>query len=144
MTPPTELPLHPSSIVDSRREQIFPRLNQRQLAVLAAYGEHRRYPAGATLYEEGRRHVAMYVVLSGSVDVTRRTAAGDELLATHGPRVFTGEVGQLAGHAAIATCRARDDCEVLVITEHALHRLVVAEAELSDRKASTVANSISP
>ena len=123
---------HPSTTIDSRRAQVYPQLNQHQLEILAAYGERRRYAAGALLYEEGQRHIAMYVVLAGTIDVTRRTTTGVELLGTHGRGVFTGEVSQLAGRAAVATVRARDDCEVLVIEESALRRLVVADAEISE------------
>ena len=119
-------------IREARREQMFPVLDERQLEILAPYGQRRRYPAGATLFEAGQRHIAMFVVLSGTIDMFRYTVTGEDLFATHGPGIFTGEVGQLAGSAAIATARAHEDTEVLVIDEVALHRLVIADAELSE------------
>ena len=117
---------------ESRRDQIFPVLNEHQLAVLAGYGERRRCPAGTVLFEEGQRHIPMFVLISGSIEIVRRTSAGEELLVTDMPGMFTGEVGQLSGRAAIASGRAREDCEVVVVDEAALRRIVVAEADLSE------------
>ncbi len=120
------------SIRETRRAQIFPSLDAHQLALVEPYGHRRRYPAGATLYEEGQRHVPMFVILSGVVDIVRRTATGEETIVTDGPGTFTGEVGQLAGRGVIATGRVREDAEVLVIEEGDLRRLVVADADLSE------------
>jgi thioredoxin reductase (NADPH) len=124
--------MKPMSIRETRREQIFPRLSEHQLALVEAYGHRRRYPAGAILYQEGQRHVPMFVVLSGVVDIVRRTPTGEETIVTDGPGTFTGEVGQLAGRGVIATGRVREDTEVLVIEEADLRRLVVADADLSE------------
>ncbi|MGH7789002.1 MAG: FAD-dependent oxidoreductase [Candidatus Binatia bacterium] len=121
-----------STIRDTRGEQIFPHLNPHQLGLLEGYGERRRYPAGAVLFAEGSRHVDMFVVLSGLLDIVRQTKDGEELIVTHDPGSFTGEVGQLGGRAAIGTARVRADCEVLVIPEAGMRRLVVADAELSE------------
>lgn len=120
------------SIRETRRDQIFPSLTPQQLALVEPYGHRRRYPAGATLYEEGRRHVPMFVILSGVVDIVRRTPTGEETIVTDGPGTFTGEVGQLAGRGVIATGRVREDAEVLVIEEADLRRLIVADADLSE------------
>ena len=121
-----------SAIFDTRREQAFPQLSARQLADLQPFGVRRRYPAGAMLFSEGDRRVGMFVVLSGSIDITRGSACDEEYVVTHGPGSFTGEVGQLSGRGAVASGRAREDCEVLVIDDAALHRLVVTHADLSE------------
>ncbi|MDX2165805.1 MAG: FAD-dependent oxidoreductase [Deltaproteobacteria bacterium] len=121
-----------SPIFTTRREQAFPVLTAHQLAQLESYGTRRTYPAGALLFSEGERHVGMFVVLSGSVDITRGNVCDDEHVVTHTPGMFSGEIGLLSGRAAVATGRAHEDCEVLLIDEAALHRLVVSHAELSE------------
>jgi len=121
-----------STIAETRRDQIFPRLDERQLAALMPLGERRRYAAGEVLFQEGERHSGMFVVLAGSVEITRRTASGEALVTVHGPGGFSGEVSMLAGRGAVAGGRAREDCEVLAIDEAALHRLMVTHAELSE------------
>jgi len=119
-------------IRESRRHQIFPILNEEQFNVLTQYGEHRRFKAGEVLYREGNRHVPMYVIISGEIEITRNTVNGPHHVTTLGPGGLTGEVATLAGRAAVATGRAIQDCEVLVISETSLRTLVIAEAELSE------------
>jgi thioredoxin reductase (NADPH) len=115
-----------------RYHQVYPRLDEGQLAILERYGERRKLQAGDILYTEGERHTSMFVILSGTIESTRASVEGPFVLGTHGPGSFTGEVGTLAGRAAAATTRALTDCEVIVIDEESLRRLVVAEAELSE------------
>ena len=127
MTTPFQNP-----IFATRHDQVFPRLDQRQLADLVPFGERRRYPAGEMLFTEGDRHVGMFVLLSGRLDVVRRTIDSEELLVTYEPGPFTGEVELLSGRGAVASGQAREECEVLVIDEASLHRLMVTHAELSE------------
>src|ERR1700722_11215527 len=116
----------------SRYHQVYPTVDERQLAILERYGERRNLKAGDILYSEGDRHIAMFAILSGTIEATRASVQGPQLLGTHGPGSFTGEVGTLAGRAASATTRAVSDCEVIVIDEESLRALVIAEAELSE------------
>ncbi|MFM0223606.1 FAD-dependent oxidoreductase [Paraburkholderia dipogonis] len=116
----------------SRHHQIFPRLDERQFAVLERYGERRRLKAGDILFTEGDRHIPMFTIVSGTIEASRGAGDKHHVLGTHGPGSFTGEVGTLAGRGAVATARATSDCEVIVIDEESLRALVVAEAELSE------------
>jgi thioredoxin reductase (NADPH) len=116
----------------SRYHQVYPTLDERQLAILERYGERRKLKADDILYSEGDRHIAMFAILSGTIEATRASVQGPQSLGTHGPGSFTGEVGTLAGRAAAATTRAVSDCEVIVIDEESLRALVIAEAELSE------------
>jgi len=116
----------------SRYHQVYPTLDERQLIILERYGERRKLKADDILYSEGDRHIAMFAILSGTIEATRASVQGPQLLGTHGPGSFTGEVGTLAGRAAAATTRAVSDCEVIVIDEESLRALVIAEAELSE------------
>jgi thioredoxin reductase (NADPH) len=116
----------------SRHHQIFPRLNESQLAVLTRYGERRQLKAGDILFSEGDRHVPMFAIVAGTIEAWRGTGDSRHLLGEHGPGAFTGEVGTLAGRGAVATLRATSDCEVILIDEESLRALVVAEAELSE------------
>ncbi len=129
MTTPSQLSI---PIFETRREQVLPHLDERQLADLMRFGERRRYAAGEILFSQGERHVGMFVVLTGRIDIVRNTIGGEELLVTYDAGAFSGEVGLLAGRASIASGRAREDCEVLVVDEASLHRVVVAHAELSE------------
>ncbi len=124
-------PLRPS-IRETRHEQVFPHLDEHQLAALMPLGERRAYPAGTTLFQEGERHIGMFVVLGGIIDIVRRTVAGEEVVATYGRGMFTGDVSLLTGRATVASGRVREDAEVLVIDEAAVHRVMVTQADLSE------------
>jgi thioredoxin reductase (NADPH) len=131
----TDTPGPPSFVgfeIANRWHQIFPVLDEAQVAVLGDYGRHLAYKAGSILFREGERHVPMYIILSGQVAIERNTVDGPQVIATVGPGMFTGEISTLAGRARMATGRAVDDCEVIVIDEESLRTLVVTEADLSE------------
>jgi thioredoxin reductase (NADPH) len=121
-----------NSVDGSRRHQIFPCMTEAQFDLLARYGERRNVSAGTLLFEQGQRHIPMFVIISGGIEVSRGSALGSHVIGTHGPGSFTGEAGTLAGRAAVATGRAVSDCVLLVIEEEALRTLVITEAELSE------------
>jgi thioredoxin reductase (NADPH) len=116
----------------SRWNQVFPVLDEAQLALLGQYGRRCKYQADQFLYREGERHAPMVVVLAGHVAIERSTVDGPQVMATVGPGTFTGEIGTIGGVARLASVRAVEDCEVLVIDEAALRTLVVVEAGLSE------------
>ena len=116
----------------SRHHQIFPTLTERQVALLDRYGERRMLKMGDVLFSQGDRHIPMFAIVSGTIEATRNALDGSRPIGVHGPGCFTGEVGTLAGRAAIATARAQTDCEVIVIDEESLRALVITEAELGE------------
>lgn len=116
----------------SRHHQVFPRLDERQFAVLERYGERRRLNTGDVLFIEGDRHIPMFAIISGTIEMSRGSGETHHVLGVHGPGSFSGEVGTLAGRAAVATGRVTSDAEVIAIDEESLRALVVAEAELSE------------
>jgi thioredoxin reductase (NADPH) len=118
--------------MDSRQHQIFPSLTEDQFTILQRYGERRHIPAGTVLFRQGERHISMYVVLAGRIEISRGSVIETHVIGAHGPGSFTGEAGTLAGRAAIATGTALTDCEVIVIDEASLRTLVISEADLSE------------
>jgi thioredoxin reductase (NADPH) len=74
----------------------------------------------------------MFVVISGEIVASRRSALGVHSLGRHGRGMFTGDTGSLAGRASSATVRAATDCELILIPEADVRSLVVLEAELSE------------
>jgi len=128
----SEHPEPPAPDLSNRMHQIFPLLTAEQLVRVARYGSAVCLRAGEVLYTQGERHVPMFVVISGEIDITRRSALGEHSLGRHGRGLFTGDTGSLAGRASSATVRAVTDCEAIVIQEDEVRALVVSEAELSE------------
>ena len=121
-------------VVRTRREQMYFRLDEREIARLGRFGERRRFAAGDYLIRAGETGLGMVVLLSGRVEVTRRDGLGhNEPIRTYGERHFIAEVGQLSGRAAFVDARAETEVEALVIPPKGLRDLVIAEAELGEK-----------
>jgi NTE family protein len=89
--------------------------------------ERRHYPAGSIVIAEGEMSREIYVTESGSAEVTVSDRAGAEhVVGQAGPGTTLGEMSLFTGQPAVATVRAVDDLEVLVLSEAAFERLCAA------------------
>jgi thioredoxin reductase (NADPH) len=122
------------STIDSRREQMFPKLDPKEIDRLRRYGEIRRYAAGGALFVTGEIAPGMFVLIKGSVRVMRRDPLGHSApIVEQGPGEFVAEVGQLSGQPALVDVHAIDQVEVLLIPPENLRALMIAEPELGER-----------
>ena len=104
------------SIIDTRREQMFPKLEPREIDRLRRFGEVRRYATGEALFVTGDIAPGMSVLIKGSVRVTRRDPLGHSApIVEQGPGEFVAEVGQLSGQPAFVDIHAIDNVEALLI-----------------------------
>jgi thioredoxin reductase (NADPH) len=122
------------SVIETRYDQMFPRLEAVEIDRLRHFGETRTYAAGERLVSSGEVSPGMFVVLSGEIAVSQHTVLGrDEPIVTHGPGSFMGELAQLSGRPSLVDARATKDAEALVIPSPRLRDVLVAEAELGER-----------
>lgn len=86
---------------------------------------HRRLLAGATLCREGDFGDTMYLVVEGSLQISKRVIEGAEkVLATLGVGQYVGELSLLTGAQRNATVRAVEDTEVVEIDQAAFMQLL--------------------
>jgi thioredoxin reductase (NADPH) len=122
------------SLMESRYGQMFPTLEPAEVDRLRRFGETRTYGPGETLVAAGEVSPGMFVILSGEVAISQRSALGyDEAIITHGPGSFVGELAQLSGQPSLVASRARTAAETLVVPTRRLREVLVAEAELGER-----------
>jgi hypothetical protein len=122
------------STIDTRHEQMFPKLMPREIDGLRRFGEIRHYSAGEALFVTGDVAPGMYVLIRGSVRVIRRDPLGHTApIVEQGPGEFVAEVGQLSGQPAFVDVRAIDDVEALLIPPENVRALMIAEPELGER-----------
>ena len=122
------------STIDTRREQMFPRLTPQEIDRLRRFGEVRHYAAGDALFVTGDIAPGMCVLIKGSVRVTRRDPLGHSApIMEQGPGEFVAEVGQLSGQPAFVDVHAIDDVEALLIPPENLRALMIEEPELGER-----------
>ena len=122
------------SIMDTRREQMFPVLEPFEIERVRRFGEARSFGPGEPLVKVGDAGRGFAIILSGQVEVARYDASGHRVqIVIHGAGVFLGELAQLAGRPALVDAWAREPVEALMIPPDRLRALLVAEAELGER-----------
>ncbi len=122
------------TIIDTRSAQMFPVLDAAELVRVRRFGTVRSYGAGDSIARVGEAGHGLTVILAGKVDITRQDQSGRrDLIVTHGPGAFMGELAQLVGRPSLVDARAVGPVEALIIPPERLRALVVAEAELGER-----------
>jgi thioredoxin reductase (NADPH) len=121
-------------VIERRRDQVFPDLEPLEIERVRRFGDVRSFAKGDALFSAGKVGPGLVVILAGGVDVTRRGQSGQqELIVTHGPGQFLGELAQMAGRPSLANATAREPVQALMIGPDRLRALLIAEAELGER-----------
>jgi thioredoxin reductase (NADPH) len=120
----------------TREHQAFPVLSAAQMASARRFasGPEHRFAPDEQVYAIGERGVAAWLVLDGTMDVTRRDGLNHEApITTHGAGQFSGEVNQLAGRPSIAGARAgADGCTALPFDPVHLRALMIGSADVGE------------
>jgi thioredoxin reductase (NADPH) len=122
------------SIIDTRRDQMFPVLGAAEIERVRRFGYLRSYGPGEALVRIGEAGLGLTIILAGKVDITLRGQYGRrEHIITHDAGGFMGELAQLAGRPALADAHANGPVDALIIAPDKLRALLIAEAELGER-----------
>src|SRR5437773_29374 len=95
-------------------------ISDSDMAALASRGREQDAPQGQVLVREGASGGSLFVILSGSVAVTR----GGRRIGRLGEGDLLGEVAMLAGGPRTASAVVESDARLLVIPASAVHELV--------------------
>lgn len=112
--------------------QTFPILTAAQIDRARPYGAFRRVDQGEILFQPGDTNVPFFVLLSGAMEIVQPDCAGERLIATHGPREFTGEITMISGQQCLVRGRVTTAGEFLEISGDGLRSLVARDAELGE------------
>jgi thioredoxin reductase (NADPH) len=122
------------SIIETRRQQMFPTLEPAEIERVRRFGVVRSYGVGEVLERVGEVAPGLTIILAGKVDVTQHDSSGRrEPIVTYGPGAFIGELAQLAGRPALVHAYAPEPVEALIISPDRLRALLMAEAELGEQ-----------
>jgi CRP-like cAMP-binding protein len=125
-----------------RQTRLFLGFPTELVAHLAKRSERRRYPKGAVLLEQGAEGHELYVIVEGRVQLSKRLEDGStELIpGQRGPGEVLGEYGVLVqGARRLATARAEEDLEVLVLTGEVLDEVLAGQLPLQLRLVAMLA-----
>ena len=124
--------VHP--LIEARRDQMFPVLEAAEIGRLWRFGELKSYAAGERIVATGEIAPGAFVILTGRVDIMQSGGLGhSQLIVTHGPGSFMGELAQLSDRPSLVDAYAKEKVEALVIPSRRLRDLLVEEAELGER-----------
>ena len=129
--PPDETPPWAAG-TDTRLHELYPALTDAQIAMMCEGGVEEYFGHGDWLWHVGDRDRPLYVVLEGAVDAVRRDVRGDTVVATFGPRQFTGETSMMAGRAALIAGRARGATRAIAVPQARLRELMAVNPELGE------------
>jgi CRP-like cAMP-binding protein len=107
-------------------------LNSKELQLLAKFSNEEIYNARETIFKEGDIGDRLYIVLSGSVVITKQIpGAGEEALAVLKSGDFFGEMALIGhDHRRSADARAEEQgTTVLVITNQALREILSIDTD---------------
>jgi signal transduction histidine kinase len=124
--------LERDAIVERLRDTpLFGGLDEGLLHRLTEMGEILDLEAGDVLIREGDQADALYVVLSGELDVTKRADRSDIPVARVGPGALQGEIAALEGGRRLASVMAIGPAEVLRIPVTAVRELLGAGPDVA-------------
>jgi thioredoxin reductase (NADPH) len=119
-------------IPEATVDRVFPTLTAEQIARVAAHGCEHSVKAGEVLVEASHANTRFFLVLEGHLDIVRTIEGVDEVVVTHGPGQFTGEVNLLSGRRTLVSIRAPEDTLLIELTREELLALVQTDSELSE------------
>jgi CRP-like cAMP-binding protein len=95
---------------------LFREFTDTGLRIFAEIAHPKLIPAGSPIFVENMVGESLFIVKSGSVRITQRTAEGERELGLLGPGEHLGELGVLAKSVRLVSAVAATPCEVLEIT----------------------------
>src|SRR6202453_3433781 len=108
-----------------------PTLSREHIDRIRSVAQLRQVRSGEVLYAPSHPDVPLFVVLEGTVSITR---AGEDVkvLAVREPGQFTGEMSVISGSRSLLTARVTNDGVVLELTRDKVLTLMSKDTELGD------------
>ncbi len=93
----------------------------------------KRYSAGDVIFREGDAAKAIYVVLEGSVRITKLSGDAEKTLAVLGPGLNFGELALISGSTRYATTIAEEETVLLIMYKSYFDDLIRGNSPLSSK-----------
>ncbi len=106
-----------------QRSALFREFTETGLKIFATVAQEKAIPAGSPLFVENMVGESLFIVKSGTVRVTQKSAEGERELAVLGAGEHLGELALLGKSVRLVSATAATQCEVLEITQRDFARL---------------------
>ncbi len=113
-----------------RRIPIFAQIDPAKLKLMAFASERVTYKPGQTLFKEGERGDAAYIVLKGTADIMISSDSGPLRVASLSDNEIIGEIAILCDIPRTATVQAATELTTLKITTELFFRMLMDFPEM--------------
>lgn len=122
-----------------QRSALFRDFTETGLRIFATIAVEKTYPAGTPLFVENMVGESLFILKSGTVRLTQRTAQGERELATVGPGEHLGELALLARTVRLVSAIATTPCEAVELAQRDFVRLQPQKPQACLRLALAIA-----
>jgi len=110
---------------------LFRNLDESERVQILIIGQVRTVKAGEVLFREGDAGDGLYIVMKGSVRISKQGATGEEALAVLEPPAFFGEMALIDLAARAADAIANEDSELFFLPLQELRSVIDAYHKLA-------------
>ncbi len=105
---------------------LFRNLDESERVQILIIGQVRSFKAGEVLFREGDAGDGLYIVMKGSVRISKQSASGEEALAVLEPPAFFGEMALIDHSTRAADAIANEDTDLFFIPLQELRSVIDA------------------
>jgi len=110
---------------------LFRNLDETERAQILIIGQRRSCKAGEILFREGDAGDGLYIVVKGSVRISKQSVTGEEALAVLEPPAFFGEMALIDFSARAADAIVNEDTELFFIPLQDLRSLIEVQHRIA-------------
>jgi CRP/FNR family transcriptional regulator, cyclic AMP receptor protein len=110
---------------------LFKNLTDAELEIVSRKVFEKPYKKGSTLFVEGMAGEVLYIVSEGSVDIVKKTKAGDKLISSPGPGEIVGEMSLIDDEPRSASGRTGVDSKLVVITKNSFNEILESDPRIA-------------
>lgn len=110
---------------------LFRNLDEMERAQILIIGHLRSFKAGEIIFQEGDAGDGLYMVVNGSVRISKQSATGEEALAVLEPPAYFGEMALIDLSARAASAIANEASGLFFIPLQELRALIEAQHKIA-------------
>jgi CRP-like cAMP-binding protein len=110
---------------------LFRNLDETERAQILIIGHLRPFKAGEVIFQEGDAGDGLYMVVKGSVRISKQSATGEEALAVLEPPAFFGEMALIDFSARAASAIANEPSDLFFIPLQELRSLIEVQHKIA-------------
>lgn len=110
---------------------LFRNLDETERALILIIGQVRTFEAGQVIFREGDAGDGLYILIQGSVRISKQSASGEEALAILEPHAFFGEMALIDYAPRAADAIANETTELFFIPLKDLRALIETHHQIA-------------